>query len=55
MFWNAHQIDVIVQANKNGHFNFSKWYIMSDYPDWIKCYRRVMAFITSIEKAINII
>lgn len=32
-FRNACQIDQIIRGGNNRYFNFSKWYVMSHYPE----------------------
>ena len=53
-FRDACQIDTMIWAGKSSHFNFSKWHVMSYYPEWIKYYRSTTGFITGIREAMHI-
>lgn len=45
----------MIQACKNGHFNFPKWHVILYYQVMIKCYESATNFTTGIKKTIYII
>lgn len=53
-FRDAQQTEAMIRAGKNGHFNFSKWHVMSHYSEWIKRYGSTTAFTTGIGEAMHI-
>ena len=53
-FRDARQTDTMIRAGKLGHFNFSKWHVISHYLKWIKYYRSATGFTTVIGEAIYI-
>ncbi len=54
VFRDGRRTDTMIRASKSGHFNFSKWHVMSHYPEWIKYYRSATGFTTGIGEAMHI-
>ncbi len=53
-FRDARRTDTMIREGKSGHFNFPKWHIMSDYPEWIKHYGSVTGFTIGIGEPMHI-
>ena len=53
-FKDARQTDTMIRTGKSSYFNFSKWCVMSYYPEWIKYYGSATGFTIGIGETMHI-